>query len=274
MVGAHQHRSPRSHQRVHERSGEQDEGNGEEPPQHRQRHACDRHREHDREQHDQSEPVPPRKWIRSTARASFEDRVRRHRGPTRLSMNACTIVSRRQLPFARVLARSFEEHHPGASFTTVVVDRGIGHDRLISDLDVVRPEDLPVDTGQFLDMAFVYHEAELIRALKPYALRYLVETLGTPAVYLAPDVAVYASLEEALRPSRPDAVVLVPHTTVPFPDDDRAPGVYDVLGRGAFDGGLVAVGPEATGFLDYWSSHLHLDCVFEPQNLEIGRAHV
>src|SRR4051794_27577350 len=184
-------------------------------------------------------------------------------------MNACTIVSRRQLPFARVLARSFEQHHPGARFVTVVVDAaGLdGHDSLLGDLTIVRPENLPIDIGQFLDMAFIYHEAELIRALKPYALRHLVETLGTPAVYLAPDVAVYAPLDDALRPSRPDSVVLVPHTTVLFPDDDRSPGVYDLLGRGIFEGGLVAVGPDATAFLDYWSSHLHLDCVFEPQNL-------
>src|SRR4051812_9047870 len=184
-------------------------------------------------------------------------------------MNACTIVSRRQLPFARVLARSFEQHHPGARFVTVVVDAaGLdGHDSLLGDLTIVRPEDLPIDVGQFLDMAFIYHEAELIRALKPYALRHLVETLGAPAMFLAPEVAVYAPLDAALAPSRPDAVVLVPHATTPYPDDGRSPGVYDLLGRGAFDGGLLAVGPEAGAFLDYWSGHLYLDCVFEPQNL-------
>ena len=185
-------------------------------------------------------------------------------------MNACTIVSRRQLPFARVLARSFQQQHPGASFVTVVVDAAAGldgHDALIADLTIVRPEDLPIDVGQFLDMAFIYHEAELIRALKPYALRHLVETLGTPAVFLAPEVAVYAPLDAALTPSQPDAVVLVPHATTPYPDDGRSPGVYDLLGRGTFDSGLVAVGPDARAFLDYWSAHLYLDCVFEPQNL-------
>jgi len=116
-------------------------------------------------------------------------------------MNGCTIVSRRQLPFAHVLARSFEQHHPGARFITVVVDLAAGldgHDASIGDLAVVRPEDLPLDVGQFLDMAFIYHEAELIRALKPYALRHLVETLGTPAVFLAPEVVVYAPLDAAL----------------------------------------------------------------------------
>src|SRR5436190_20697439 len=153
-------------------------------------------------------------------------------------MNGCTIVSRRQLPFARVLARSFEQHHPGAQFITVVVDVAAGldsHDGSISDLAVVRPEDLPIDLGQFLDMAFIYHESELIRALKPYALRHLVETLGTPAMFLAPDVAVYARLDVALGPSRADTVVLVPHATMPYPDDGRSPGVFDLLGRGLFD---------------------------------------
>jgi len=62
-------------------------------------------------------------------------------------------------------------------------------------------------------------------------------------------------------------VVLVPHATTPYPDDGRSPDVYDLLGRGAFDSGAVAVGTNAAGFLDYWSSHLYLDCVFEPQNL-------
>lgn len=181
-------------------------------------------------------------------------------------MNACTIVSDRLLPFARVLARSFNEHHPATTFVTIVVD-GVGGQDAAGDLTVVRPEELPIDFGQFLDMAFVYHEAELIRALKPYALRHLVETLGTPAMFLAPDVAVYAPLDQALEPSRPDAVVLVPHTTVPYPDDGCSPGVYDLLGRGMFDAGLMAVGPDAGPFLEYWSGHLYLDCVFEPQNL-------
>ena len=188
-------------------------------------------------------------------------------------MNACTIVSRRLLPFARVLANSFHEQHPGASFVTVVVDdastavSGGGHDGTMSDLTDVRPEDLPIDFGQFLDMAFIYHEAELIRALKPFALRHLIETLGAPAMFVAPDVAVYAPLDDALTPSRDDAVVLVPHTPLAFPDDRRSPGVYDLLGRGMFDSGLVGVGRSAGAFLDYWSGHLYLDCVFEPQNL-------
>src|SRR5207248_4861232 len=133
---------------------------------------------------------PPRQRVRGSARTTFEDRVRRHRRPTRLSMNACTIVSRRQLPFARVLARSFHEHHPAASFLTIVVDGtddlagAAGHDRAMDDLTIVGPAELPIETRQFLDMAFIYHEAELIRALKPYALRHLVETLGTPAMFL------------------------------------------------------------------------------------------
>ncbi|MEY2433490.1 MAG: hypothetical protein QOC92_3215 [Acidimicrobiaceae bacterium] len=132
------------------------------------------------------------------------------------------------------------------------------------------PQELPIEEGHFLDMAFIYHEAELIRALKPYALRHLVEAHHAPAMYLAPEVAVYAPLDDGLSPSRADGVVLVPHATVPFPDDGRSPTVFDMLGRGVFDAGLVAVGPAATDFLDYWSGHLYLDCVFEPQNLAWG----
>ena len=38
-------------------------------------------------------------------------------------LNACTIVSKNYLPFARVLARSFAQQHPGGRFFTLLVDR-------------------------------------------------------------------------------------------------------------------------------------------------------
>ncbi|HEV3227688.1 MAG TPA: hypothetical protein VGZ52_12665, partial [Acidimicrobiales bacterium] len=111
-------------------------------------------------------------------------------------MNACTIVSRRQLPLAQELAHAFREQHPAAAFTTIVVDGLRGHDAGADDLVVITPDALPIDGARFLDMAFIYHEAELIRALKPYALRHLVEKFRAPALYLAPEVAVYASLDD------------------------------------------------------------------------------
>jgi hypothetical protein len=37
------------------------------------------------------------------------------------ALHACTIITPDHLPPARVLARSFAEHHPGSRFTALVV---------------------------------------------------------------------------------------------------------------------------------------------------------
>ena len=42
-------------------------------------------------------------------------------------LHACTIVSKNYLSYARVLARSFLDHHPGGRFFVLLVDRIDGH---------------------------------------------------------------------------------------------------------------------------------------------------
>ncbi|MEJ7584619.1 MAG: hypothetical protein WKF43_11165 [Acidimicrobiales bacterium] len=41
-----------------------------------------------------------------------------------MSIAACTVVTRNHLAFARLVGRSWIDHHPDSRFTIVVVDHG------------------------------------------------------------------------------------------------------------------------------------------------------
>ena len=51
-------------------------------------------------------------------------------------MHACTIIARNYLPYARVLAETFGDHHPNARFTTLILD---GADDLDEPFEILSP---------------------------------------------------------------------------------------------------------------------------------------
>ena len=57
-----------------------------------------------------------------------------------------TIVARNYLAHARVLGRSFADHHPGRRLRVLVVDGEVGEPLDVTDepFDVVLPSDLPL----------------------------------------------------------------------------------------------------------------------------------
>ena len=64
-------------------------------------------------------------------------------------MRACTTVSRRDLPRARVLADSFAEHHPGERLHVLVTDDRDGAvDPAMEPFELCRPHELGVDARQ------------------------------------------------------------------------------------------------------------------------------
>ena len=53
-----------------------------------------------------------------------------------------TIIARNYLPFARVLAKSFKEHHPESDFYIVIID----HPQLLSDSGIVGCKEVGLDS--------------------------------------------------------------------------------------------------------------------------------
>src|SRR4051812_20740869 len=109
------------------------------------------------------------------------------RGPV-----ACTIVATRGLARARAVGAAFLEHNAAWRFVVVVSD---AVEELEKETDVVAATALFADRGaegalELSQMAMMYDETGLNAALKPYALRHLLDVGASIALYVAPDIHV------------------------------------------------------------------------------------
>jgi hypothetical protein len=182
-----------------------------------------------------------------------------------VSLAACTVVTRNHLAFARITGRSWLDHHPGSSFTIVVVDRdGSPEPNWIHrDIRIVGPEALGIGRAELHTLASIYSASELTCALKPNALALLLDGADV-AVYLDADIEVLDQMHELEDLATASTVVLSPHTLAPMPEDGGLPDHFTLLGAGQFNGGLLAVGRDGTPFLDWWAARLRRDGIHEP----------
>ena len=179
-------------------------------------------------------------------------------------MHACTIVARNYLAHARVLARSFLEHHPGSTFHTLVLDPGPGLREGEEPFEVVAPGDLftPEEWGP---LWFGYSITELATAVKPRLLGHLLDRYGDTATYFDPDIRFYRPMSWLEGLSAEHAVVLTPHTVHPVPQDPRTPAELFILRSGAHNLGFISVSPAARPFLEWWWQRLERQCLTAPE---------
>ncbi|MEO1366304.1 MAG: glycosyltransferase [Acidobacteriota bacterium] len=180
-----------------------------------------------------------------------------------VALNACTIVSKNYICYARVLCRSFLEHHPQGRFFVVLVDRNDGHiDPGAEEFTLLEAEDLDniPDLQGFL---FKYTLLECNTAVKPYVLEHLAETHGLDnIVYFDPDILITGSLDPLHELLQQHSVVLTPHLTAPI-DDNAYPGEQAILQSGTYNLGFVALRTDATGrtLMRWWQDRLFDKCV-------------
>ncbi len=175
-------------------------------------------------------------------------------------MNACTIVAENYLPAACVLAESFLDHHPNGSFTVLLLD-ATAHDVSSERFEVLSPYDIGIDRREVHRMATIYDVKELATAVKPWLLRTLLARgSAEAAVYLDPDIEIFAPLDDVAELAHEHSIVLTPHITAPLPADGLLPDDVMILQAGTYNLGFIAVGPGAAEFLDWWSARLARDC--------------
>jgi hypothetical protein len=186
-----------------------------------------------------------------------------------------TIAARNYLPQVRVLMASIARHEPDCLAALVLVDGPAdGTERLpgtsLGPALVIGAHELGVPTLE--DMGLRYGTLELCTALKPFALRALIErgSPGCQVVYLDPDIELYAPLATVFGALKCGASVAVtPHVLGPIRGDQR-PSDHDILKSGVFNLGFIAMRDcaEALGFLQWWGQQLLTRCLvaFE-QNL-------
>lgn len=172
---------------------------------------------------------------------------------------ACTVVSRSQLPYARVAAISYLSNHPGDRFVIVVVDsvETQHQDENLPELEHVGPQWLSLDESHFLRLATWFGRDDLIEVLKPYALEAALRDADV-AIFLSPRTKVYQSFGSLASDAMTSGTVVAPWTYEPLPHDGREPSEQAMARAGAFYPGLVAAGQEGKPLLEFWRGLLEL----------------
>ncbi len=201
---------------------------------------------------------------RAPAVSSKEEAAGTARTSVATTMAACTIVTRRDLPFARVLARTYTAHHPSSRFTTLVLDDPTGSlDGRGEPFQLVRLADLGIDRELFSRMASYYEAGELAAAMKPWVLAHLLTSSPT-AIYLDPRAAVYGPFDGLSALAERHGIVITPHVTRPMPRDGLLPDESALLASGMYNLGFICLGPSAEEFLRFWITRLVDDGISEP----------
>jgi glycosyltransferase involved in cell wall biosynthesis/SAM-dependent methyltransferase len=183
-------------------------------------------------------------------------------------LNACTIIACNYLPFARVLADSFLAHHPGGSFTILLVDDEERRFAPADDrIDWRRLGDIGLDPYEVRRLAGIYDVTELATAVKPLLLRRLLDEGPREVVYLDPDIRIYASLEEVATLAAQHGIVLTPHTMQPYPRDERQIDGFFVLAAGVYNLGFIGVGQSSRPFLDWWWQTTRREALIDPAKM-------
>lgn len=180
-------------------------------------------------------------------------------------MRAGTIVASNYFEMARLLGDSFLDHHPGSTFVILVVD-DLDLPSEASGIETMRLADLDYADADLDRMKTIYDVMELSTAVKPNFLRRLLVD-DDVAVYLDPDIYVYAAFDDVVSSAPTSGIVLTPHVLEPLPRDGLAVSERSLMQSGIFNLGFIAVGRRADDFLRWWEERLLVDAV---SDVEVG----
>ncbi len=172
--------------------------------------------------------------------------------------HVCTIAARNYVPSVELLARSFRERHRTTRLSALILDAS--EDDVFAGLsfDVIKPTDLVIGSDEFARMATYYDVTELSTALKPFLLAQLLAEGAEVAMYLDPDIEVFAPLDDLFELALEHQIALTPHVTRPVPRDGLDVSEEAFLLSGQFNLGFIAVSHEAGPFLDYWKERTRM----------------
>lgn len=189
----------------------------------------------------------------------------------REQVTACTIIARNYLPAAKVLATSYLTHHPDHTFVIAVIDAPWDPDSQetkenfeLPGCRIVGPAAFGISEDDYFRMATAYSVTELATSVKPYLLRELRRDHEV-AIYLDPDIRVFAPMPETAELATAHSIVLTPHFLSPLPQDGKEPDDAVIMGTGIFNLGFIGVGPGSADFLDFWAQRLRHDAIIAPE---------
>jgi hypothetical protein len=180
-------------------------------------------------------------------------------------MIAFTSICLNYLPKARVLARSFKQHHPAGRFVLGLVERDYPRRGDWADPfdQVILARDLPLPN--FDQFIFQHDIVEASTSIKGALLQAIYDAYPQEreVIYLDPDIKVYSPFTELLDDLRQAPLVLTPHICEPEEDPfSIVDNELCALRHGVYNLGFLAVArsDEARAFMDWWAARLRLFC--------------
>ncbi|HEY5262596.1 MAG TPA: glycosyltransferase family 4 protein [Solirubrobacteraceae bacterium] len=170
-------------------------------------------------------------------------------------MRIATIIARRELARARVLAESVARHDPRDECVVLVLDAAPEDSARVERFEQVRVEDIGIEN--FGQLAARLELGELREAVKPLLLRQLLGRSAPESVlYLDADSWVCGPLDDLERLAQDHGVIVSARTRAPLPPDGRRPNEADLRGWGLYDPGLIVLGAghDHEELLDWWAA--------------------
>jgi hypothetical protein len=179
------------------------------------------------------------------------------------SIHGCTVASNAYIAHARVLADSFLTHNPGATFSVLIVDDPPGAPTRDEAFEVLTPAQVGLDQTELDRRATMYTAQGLACSLKPILLLAMLERFDGTTFYLDADGCVYSGLESLAEACQQSSLLLSPHMLDPYPLSGLDSPEQQIMRAGAFNGGLLAVGPGAEPAMRWWAQRIARRCVFD-----------
>jgi hypothetical protein len=174
-----------------------------------------------------------------------------------------TVCTRNYLAYARALMLGCRHNHPEVDRFIVLADRppaGCAIGEVAA--EVIYGDQLEIPNWE--RYSFQYTPFELACALKPHAVRHIMNTRGhSNVVYLDGDTVPYGRLSPLWDALRSSFLVVTAHLLKPLPDDGLTPPESTYLNSGIFNAGVFAIRSCFTGmrFLDWWCSKVQKDSI-------------
>ena len=171
-----------------------------------------------------------------------------------------TIVSANYIAFAATLMQSVRRFHPDMPRYIVLADAPQAFDGLDLAAELIACDDLGI--ALLGNMKLWYSVIEFNTAIKPFTFQHLFDRHGFgAAIYLDPDIELYAPLDHVLAGLEGHSLVLTPHMTRPL-QDGKHPSDLSIMKSGVYNLGFVALrnDEEGRGLVRWWCDRLFAHC--------------
>ncbi|MGB9859781.1 MAG: glycosyl transferase [Moorellaceae bacterium] len=168
-------------------------------------------------------------------------------------------------PKVRLLCNSIKRYHPEFTVHLALADQV--PDWLLLDEEpfdsVIRLEELGIPSLR--SWIFRHSLIELCTAIKPFVLRYLLQTPECGAVlYFDPDIVLFSRVDDLLQEFSHGSILLTPHQTAP---EKTLETIIDnevcSLRHGIYNLGFIGIKNDRNGqtFVDWWCERLYHFCL-------------